>query len=294
MWRRERRVRGVRVDLVSHIEDAPRLRYPVDHWARRAPTEEHLADYLRGADAYNLAKVQVFERFLGPDLAGKAVLDYGGGAGYMAVRCAERGARVTLVDAEPNALETARLLGAKHGVADRIHTICDQAFPPGVIGERFEVILLKDVIEHIADDEGLLRSFARCQPQGGQLLVSTHSRWSLNYLVEGSYKRWWCGEKDWLGWDPTHLRFYTPRSLSRLLRRAGYRARRWWGLYIIPYKIGSWVTLGRRKIQLDGLHQVDLWLGDLFPFNRLGWNVVVEAALVDAAPGGVRPVHARR
>lgn len=236
-----------------------------------------MAAYLRGGDAYNLAKVHMFEQFLGQDLTGKTVLDYGGGAGCMSVRCAERGARVTLVDAEPNALETAKMLAARHGVAERIHTICDEAFPSALLGERFEVIILKDVVEHIADDEALLRGFARCQPQGGQLLVSTHSRWSLNFLVEGAYKRWWCGEKNWLGWDPTHLRFYTPRSLKRLLRRAGYRARRWWGVYIIPYNIASWLVLGRRQVQLDGLHKFDLWLGDLFPFNRLGWNVVVEA-----------------
>jgi len=258
-----------------------RLRYPADHWARRPATEEHLDDYLRGADAYNLAKVQMFERFLGPDLSGKAVLDYGGGGGFMSVRCAERGARVTLVDAEANALETAKLLAAKHEVADRIRTVCNEEFPPQLIGERFEVIILKDVIEHIADDEALLRRFAGCQPQGGRLLVSTHNRWSLNFLMEGAYQRWWRGEKNWLGWDPTHLRFYTPRSLRRLFRRAGYRVRRWWGLYIIPYKLAPRCVREARGLRLDGLHQLDLWLGDLFPFNRLGWNMVVEAARVD-------------
>jgi 2-polyprenyl-6-hydroxyphenyl methylase/3-demethylubiquinone-9 3-methyltransferase len=254
-----------------------RLRYPVDHWARRPPTEEYLADYLRRGDTYNLTKVRMFERLLGEDLTGTRVLDYGGGAGFMSVLCAEHGAQVQLLEAEPTALETAKLLAAKRGVGDRVRTICAETFPPELFGERFDVVVLKDVIEHIPDDEGLLRSFARCQAPGGRLLVSTHSRWSLNFLVEGAYKRWWCGEKNWLGWDPTHLRFYTPPSLRRLLRRAGYRTRRWWGLYIIPYNIASWFLLGRRQIRLDGLHKLDLWLGDLFPFNRLGWNMVVEA-----------------
>ncbi len=139
-----------------------RLRYTEDHWARRAPTDEHLAEYLARADTYNLTKVRLFERRLGDDLAGKRVLDYGGGAGFMAVRCAERGAQVTLVDAEPTALETAKLLATKRGVEDRIRTICSERFPRELFAQRFEVVILKDVVEHIPDDVALLRSLARC------------------------------------------------------------------------------------------------------------------------------------
>ena len=29
-------------------------------------------------------------------------------------------------------------------------------------------------------------------------------------------------------------------------------------------------------IELDALHKFDLWFGHLFPFNRLGWNLVIE------------------
>ena len=43
---------------------------------------------------------------------------------------------------------------------------------------------------------------AACQPPGGRLLLSTQNSWSLNYLIEGAYRRWWCGERDWMGWDP--------------------------------------------------------------------------------------------
>jgi hypothetical protein len=48
-------------------------------------------------------------------------------------------------------------------------------------------------------------------------------------------------------------------------------------LYIIPYNILSWFLLGGRHVKLDALHRVDLWFGGLFPLNRLGWNVVIEA-----------------
>ena len=258
------------------VRDSVRLRYPAHHWARRPPGEEALAEYLRRANAYNLTKVRLFERLLGDDLTDKQVLDYGGGAGYMAVVCAERRARVTLVDAEPNALGTAMLLADKCGVRDRVRPICSETFPRELAGERFDIVILKDVIEHVPDDEALLASAAQCQQAGGQLLVATHSTWSLNFLLEGTYRRWWRGEKDWMGWDPTHVRFYTPRSLERLLRRAGYRTRRRSGLYIIPYNILTWALLGKRTVELALLHKFDLWFGHWFPFNRLGWNLVVE------------------
>jgi 2-polyprenyl-6-hydroxyphenyl methylase / 3-demethylubiquinone-9 3-methyltransferase len=253
-----------------------RLRYPIDHWARRTPTEEHLAAYLARANAYNLAKIRMFERLLGDDLTGQQVLDYGGGGGYMAVVCAERGAHVTLVDAEPAALGTAKLLATKRGVERRIRTICSEAFPRELVERRFEVVILKDVIEHIPDDKALLLSLAQCQDAGGRLLLSTHNTWSLNFLVEGTYNRWWRGDKSWFGWDPTHLRFYTPRSLTRLFRRAGYRTRHWGGVYLIPYDMLSSLLLGRRRVERDAVYACDVWLGHLFPFNRLGWNVVVE------------------
>jgi 2-polyprenyl-6-hydroxyphenyl methylase/3-demethylubiquinone-9 3-methyltransferase len=263
----------------------PRTRYPADHWARRAATSEHLDDYLRRADTYNLTKVRMFERLLGPDLTGRRVLDYGGGAGFMAVRCAELGARVTLVDAEPTALDTAMLLASRRGVERRIVTVCSEEFPRALLDEQFDIVLLKDVVEHIPDDEALLRGLARCQDRGGRLLLSTQSSWSLNFLLEGTYRRWWRGEREWFGWDPTHVRFYSPRSLGRLLRGAGNETTRWSALYIVPYNIVSWLLLGMRQVELDTLHHVDLWLGHRFPFNRLGWNVVVECI---RSPAGVQ------
>ena len=60
----------------------------------------------------------------------------------------------------------------------------------------------------------LLRSLARCQDTGGRLLLSTHNTWSLNFLVEGTYNRWWRGDKNWFGWDPSTSTFQ-PLPTSR-------------------------------------------------------------------------------
>lgn len=255
-----------------------RKRYSSSHWARLEATEEALRQYLACyPQTYNRTKVMLFEALLGHELEGKRVLDYGGGGGFMSVLCAEKGAGVTLVDAEASALRTARLHAARRGVGERVETVCAESFPSELTGRQFDVVLAKDVLEHVPDDQALLRQLSLCQPQGGRLVLSTQNRRSLNYLLEGSYRRWWCREKTWCGWDPTHLRFYTPASLTRLLKRSGYVPRRWRGLFIIPYNILSWFSLLRSEITVDGLHKFDLWFGGIFPFNRWGWNLVVLA-----------------
>lgn len=272
---------------MMRILHGARLRYPENHWARATPSDDLVDRFVAGyRNVYSRTKVALFERALGTTVAGLRVLDYGGGAGFMAVLCAEKGAHVTLVDAEPNALKTARLLACRRGVEDRVETICSEEFPTELQRRRFDVIILKDLIEHIPDDQALLANLSRCQAPGGRLVLSTQNRRSCNYLLEAAYHRWWRGNATWCGWDPTHLRFYTPATLQQLLLRAGYRPRTWLGLYIVPYNILSWLLLLKRNIVIESLHKFDLSLGTLFPFNRCGWNVILAAERQDdVAPG---------
>src|SRR5437867_12405908 len=98
--------------------DATQVRQADDHWSRWKPSEESVDRVLAITEkVYHRTKVQVIERLLGNDFRGQTVLDYGGGVGYFAVWFAERGARSILVDAEANALEIARLLAKRRGVA---------------------------------------------------------------------------------------------------------------------------------------------------------------------------------
>lgn len=260
--------------------------YPSDHWSQWPVNEESVARHLGLSQrVYQRTKFEIFARLAGRDLHGKTVLDYGGGAGVIAVRCAVNGARVTLLDPETNALGIARLLAQREGVSERLETVRAAEVTPDVAARRYDLVILMDVIEHISEDRGLLRALARCQTPGDRLFVSTQNSRSLNYLLEATYHRVWAGEKGWCGWDPTHVRFYTPRSLKRRLADAGYRPLRWWGLFIVPYNIASWLVLLRRNFEWSILHKLDLGLGHLFPFNRIGWNLLVLAERgADAGP----------
>lgn len=258
-----------------------RLTYEDHHWSREDDPATALERYLAlGERPFNKTKQRLLLSLAG-DLHGKRVLDYGGGAGYMAIPLAAAGADVTIVDAEANGLKTARYYAEREGLGDRVRTIHSVSVPEELKGQAFDLVMAKDIVEHIEDDEGFLGDLADCQSKGGRIVLSTQSSFSLTYLIESSYNKYRVGNPNWCGWDPTHLRFYTPKSLRRKLGAAGYEARQWAGVYIIPYDIVQWATLLKLRVELPWLRHFDLTLGRLFPFNQMGWNVVVGAEKVD-------------
>jgi len=174
-------------------------------------------------------------------------------------------------------LATAQYYAAKEGVEDRINTVHATEVPSELKGTDFDLIMAKDIVEHIEDDEAFLRDLAECQAASGTLVLSTQNSFSLNHFIEGNYNKYRVGNPNWCGWDPTHLRFYTSTSLGRKLARSGYRPARWASVYVVPYNIISWLTLLKLKVELPPLRFIDLTLGRVFPFNRTGWNIMVRA-----------------
>lgn len=255
-----------------------RKKYPEDHWLKSHDTEKAFQAYMeQQGKAYSRIKNSFIEELLG-DLTDKSVLDYGCGAGMFTVLAAKKGAaRVVGVDAEESALETARYFARREGV-ERFCTFVHRAnFPKFPSSGKFDVILMKDVIEHVEDDEGLLDDAAEAMVPGGTIVLSTQNSFSLNYFVQGLYRRHVKGDKDWYGWDETHVRFYTPMSLQVKLRRSGFRVNGWRSAYLIPYKLPG-LSLSRKQfLRVDSLSWIDKALGGVFPYNRLGWNIMVRA-----------------
>ena len=200
------------------------------------------------------------------------------------------------MDAEGAVLATARLFAENRGVADRCRFVEGERFPTRAADARaggglFDVILMKDVLEHVEDDEGLLRQAAAHLRPDGALIVSTQNALSLNYLTQGVYHRHVLGDKAWFGWDETHLRFYSFLSLTTKLRLAGLQPLCWRANYLIPHRFARRTPSGVRICRVECLAQPDRILGRRLPFNRLGWNIIVKAGV---RRGRVRAVAARR
>jgi 2-polyprenyl-6-hydroxyphenyl methylase / 3-demethylubiquinone-9 3-methyltransferase len=270
------------------LNDPRQKTYADDHWLKSADPEKGLQKYLEQQNkAYSRVKNAFIQELMG-DLEGKRVMDYGCGAGFFSVYAAQSGAaKVVGVDAEESALAIARHFSRVQGVDHVCSFVRSPRFPSSLGRNVFDVILMKDVIEHVPDDQELLYAAAEAIVPGGKLIVSTQNALSLNYLLQGTYNRNWLGDKDWYGWDPTHIRFYTPMGLEGKLKEAGFRAASWRSVYLIPYKLPGIPGSGKQFLRLDALSWVDRRLGAIFPYNRLGWNIIVSASASPLVPGRV-------
>ncbi len=154
-------------------------------------------------------------RLLPPEV--RSLLDVGGGQGGFASAFAARtGGRAVLVEAHPAAAAAARVRG--------VETICE-AFEAATIARGFDCVSFLDVLEHLPDPLAALRKAHSVLVDGGRLLLSVPNvgHWSVvRDLIEGEFD-----------YQPvgilcnTHLRFFTRRSLERLLADAGFRVERW-------------------------------------------------------------------
>jgi len=254
-----------------------RLRYGELHWSREKDVEKGLNQYLElNENVFNKTMNRFFKKNL-EDINGKKILDYGGGAGYLSVYCAGKGAEVVLVDAEEASINTAKYYAQKSNVYGNIKFIQSEVVPVSLKDRSYDIILVKDVIEHIQEDQKFLHDISECQKNGGVVHISTQNKLSLNYLFEGNYQKYIQKNIKWCGWDQTHVRFYTPDSIKKILLNAGYIPIKWSSVYIVPYDIFSWFFLRKIYVSVSLLRYIDYLLGSIFPFNRFGWNFIVSA-----------------
>lgn len=135
------------------------------------------------------------------------LLDVGCGSGEFLQRMRDTGWRVLGTEPDPNA--AARLqdrLGFR--VFSNVGEV--EAQP-----ERFDLITLSHVIEHVPDPLATLRQLARLLKPGGRLVITTPNAKGFGASLFG---RFWRGLE-----PPRHFNVFTPESLSEALVGAGLR-----------------------------------------------------------------------
>jgi SAM-dependent methyltransferase len=145
---------------------------------------------------------------------GMRVLDLGAGDGAFAAELTAAGCAVVAVDVAEEALRRARArvpgLDARR-VAEGAPLPLDE--------DAVDLVWAGEVLEHVADVVGLLAEVRRVLRWGGTLLVTTpyHGRAGLAALAlrPGALEAHFDPRAD-------HLRFFTARSLSAVLRDAGF------------------------------------------------------------------------
>jgi 2-polyprenyl-3-methyl-5-hydroxy-6-metoxy-1,4-benzoquinol methylase len=145
------------------------------------------------------------------------ILDIGCGCGANA-RAFKRGrSNVHVFGVEPNAQAALLARRACDGV---FHGTFEDWAARSAQAEYFDVLVLSDVLEHVADPIAFVRSIRSIPALEGALWIVSVP----NYAVWYNRLRTLLGVQSyaWSGlWDRTHLRFFTRRSARQLLAYCG-------------------------------------------------------------------------
>ena len=148
---------------------------------------------------------------------GLRILDIGCGGGLLSEPMARLGARVVGADAAEKNIPVARIHAEQSGLdIDYRHTTAEAL---AAAGEKFDVVLNMEVVEHVASPPAYLRACRDLLNPGGLMLCSTINRnpksfamailgaeWVMRWLPKGTH--------DW-------RKFITPDELYDLIRGAG-------------------------------------------------------------------------
>ncbi len=152
-------------------------------------------------------------------LKGLRVLDIGCGGGILSEPLARLGADMVGADPAKENVEAARAHAEEQGVAvDYRATTAEEL---AEAGERFDVVLAMEVVEHVADVEGFVSTCASMIRPGGLLIAATLNRTLKSFalaIVGAEYVLRWL-PRGTHQWD----RFVTPRELESAVENTGLR-----------------------------------------------------------------------
>lgn len=154
-------------------------------------------------------------------LAGLRVVDIGCGGGLLAEPVARMGASVVGVDASEKNIGTATAHATETGTAVDYRATTAEDLADG--GERFDVVLAMEVIEHVADVGLFVKSCTDLLAPGGALFLATLNRTPKSFalaIVGAEYILRWMprGTHNW-------RQFLRPSELNAAVRAYGLSVR---------------------------------------------------------------------
>jgi archaellum component FlaC len=142
-------------------------------------------------------------------------LDIGAADGSVARVLAGRGCRVSAIERDESAARQATLVCEHVTIGDIEHLDLEQA----LAGQRFDVVLLLDILEHLREPLDVLKRAAAVLVPSGQIIASipnvAHGAVRLA-LLRGSFEYTETGLL-----DRTHLRFFDRPAIEGLFHAAG-------------------------------------------------------------------------
>ena len=208
--------------LRYHTHEDSRPRTPI---ARRALARWISHGYLGARFGYNARSLSLFQKCLGslivllPLLRQRLdfrvkylraescakILDVGCGAGVWAKYMKELGVAVEGIDFDPGAVRNAEM----NGIRTRLGSVEEANYAD----ERFDLVNMNHVIEHLPNPVETLLECARILKPGGFVAITTPNSKSLAHHIFG---------KHWRGLEPPrHLHLMEPGTLAQIVEKAG-------------------------------------------------------------------------
>ena len=187
------------------------------------------------------------------------VLDVGCGTGFLLVGAAERAAQVVGFDATPAMLNEARKRVEAAGLANvTLREGNAEAMP--FADERFDVVLCRLMLHHLADPQRVLCEIHRVLKPGGRLALcdiiaaDDPGKADLHNRLERLR-------------DPSHVQHYAGAAMLRMMERVGFRvtgAEYWQTLR----HFGEWVGLA--SVRPEVVPALKSFLGSLIEGDAAG------------------------
>lgn len=189
--------------------------------AEPRPNDEALAAFYQGADytahepvddaaarqraGYQLA----FLERAGVNVRGARILDVGCGGGQLLVAARAAGAAVCAVDPASHAREACTRQGLEY--VARIEELGPR---------RFDCIVMSHVLEHVPEPVAVLAALRAHLAPGGSVAIEVPNRASLRAQASPQWMTTLGADERHRAF-PAHLWYFTPRTLSQALARAG-------------------------------------------------------------------------
>ncbi len=152
-------------------------------------------------------------------LKGVRILDIGCGGGILCEPLARLGAAMVGADPAERNIAAAKLHAGQSGVAVDYRVTTAEALVDA--GERFDIVLAMEVVEHVADVKLFVARCAEMVRPGGLMIAATINRTLKSFalaIVGAEYVLRWL-PRGTHQWD----RFVTPDELEIAMERAGLR-----------------------------------------------------------------------
>jgi 2-polyprenyl-6-hydroxyphenyl methylase/3-demethylubiquinone-9 3-methyltransferase len=158
------------------------------------------------------------------------ILDVGCGNGSLSNEFAKRGHRVVGIDLADSGICIARqnysgrfeIEAADAGVLDRLRE------------EPFDLVYSVEVIEHLYDPRSFMKGCFVATKPGGRFICSTPYHGYLKNLALAFAGAWEQKHADPL-FDGGHIKFFSRKTLSRLMRETGFTELQFRGSGRLPY-----------------------------------------------------------